>query len=122
MKPCCLMAAFALAPVLAACSPSAHEPAAAGGNAAAGRAALQAYDCGVCHRIPGVRGANGQVGPPLAGFGKRIYIAGRFPNSEAMLVRWIVDPPALQKTTAMPAVGVNEEEARDMAAYLLSLR
>ena len=122
MKPRFGLAAAALAPLLAACSPGTHQPPAASGNVAAGRAALLAYDCGVCHRIPGVRGANGQVGPPLAGFGKRVYIAGRFPSSEAMLVRWIVDPPALQGTTAMPAVGVNEEEARDMAAYLLSLR
>jgi len=122
MKPRARMAALALAPALAACSPSPHQAAGSSGNADAGRTALQAYDCGVCHRIPGVRGANGQVGPPLAGFGKRVYIAGRIPNSEAMLVRWIVDPPALQRSTAMPAVGVNEEEARDMAAYLLSLR
>ena len=116
------LAALALAPALAACGPGAQEAAGPGGDAAAGRAALQAHDCGVCHRIPGVRGAHGRVGPPLAGFGKRIYIAGRFPNGEAMLVRWIMDPPALDRATAMPAVGVDEKEARAMAAYLLSLR
>ena len=106
---------------LAACSAD-HAGLPISGNAAAGRDALQAYDCGVCHRIPGVRGAVGRVGPPLAGFGHRVYITGRFANTEAMLTRWIVDPPALAPSTAMPAVGVGEADARNMAAYLLSLR
>jgi len=75
----------------------------------------------VCHQIPGVPGARGLVGPPLQGFGARVYIAGRFENTEPTLVRWIVNPPALEPTTAMPAVGVKESEARDIAAYLLSL-
>jgi cytochrome c2 len=39
-----------------------------------------------------------------------------------MLERWIVDPPALVPATAMPSVGVAEHDARNMAAYLLSLR
>jgi cytochrome c1 len=92
------------------------------GDPAAGQAALYAYDCGVCHRIPGVRGATGLVGPPLEAFGKRVYIAGRFKNDQDMLVRWIIDPPALAPSTAMPAVGVDERDARDIAAYLLRLR
>ena len=91
------------------------------GDPEAGRAALQAHQCGVCHRIPGVRGAVGLVGPPLEGFGNRIYITGRFANTEAMLARWIVDPPALVPATAMPKVGVDEHDARNMAAYLLGL-
>jgi cytochrome c2 len=115
------MAALALAAALSACEPD-PPGVAFSGDAQAGRAALQQYDCGVCHRIPGVRGAVGLVGPPLEGFGTRVYITGRFPNSEAMLVRWIIDPPALAPSTAMPAVGVDEADARDMAAYLLSLR
>ena len=98
------------------------RPVATTGRPDAGRVALEAYDCGVCHRIPGVRGARGVVGPPLTAFGRRIYVAGRFPNDEATLARWIVDPPALAPSTAMPAVGVSEQDARDMAAYLQRLR
>ena len=116
------VSALALPFMLLGCDQPAPKLPAATGDHASGRAALSAHDCGVCHRIPGVRGARGLVGPPLAGFGHRIYIAGRFPNTEAMLVRWIVNPPALDRSTAMPALGVTEEEARDMAAYLLSLR
>jgi cytochrome c2 len=115
------IAGACLASALAACTGDRADPPVSG-DAKAGQAALQAYDCGVCHRIPGVRGAVGRVGPPLAGFGNRIYITGRFANTEAMLTRWIVDPPALAPSTAMPAVGVDEADARDMAAYLLSLR
>ena len=107
--------------MLAACKADPPGPPVTG-DAAAGQAALYAYDCGVCHRIPGVRGANGLVGPPLEGFGKRVYIAGRFANNQDMLMRWILDPPALAPSTAMPAVGVDERDARDIAAYLLSLR
>jgi cytochrome c1 len=119
--PLSLLAAAAAAS-LCACEPAKQETGRYTGSIEAGRAALQAYDCGVCHRIPGVRGATGRVGPPLAQYGKRIYVAGRFPNTEPMLVRWIMDPPALERATAMPSLGVSEQEARDMAAYLLSLR
>ena len=119
-------AAAASALGLAACGLTAWLagwiPLAAADRADPGRIALEAYDCGVCHRIPGVRGATGAVGPPLARFGRRIYVAGHLPNDEATLARWIVDPPALAPGTAMPAVGVSERDARDMAAYLHRLR
>lgn len=115
----CVSATIAV--MLSACKADPPGPPVTG-NPAAGRAALHAYDCGVCHRIPGVPGATGLVGPPLDAFGKRVYIAGRFANDEDTLMRWIVDPPALAPSTAMPAVGVAERDARDIAAYLLSLR
>jgi cytochrome c len=121
MSRCARLAALVLTPLLWACDSSPPKAPSPSGDPLAGRIALQAHDCGVCHSIPGVRGARGLVGPPLAAFGQRIYIAGRFPNTEAMLVRWIVDPPALERSTAMPTLGVSEEEALDMAAYLLSL-
>ena len=78
--------------------------------------ALSAAGCSLLTDLTGL------VGPPLEGFGNRIYITGRFANTEPMLERWIVDPPALVPATAMPSVGVDEHDARNMAAYLLSLR
>ena len=70
----CRLPGLAAAVLLAACET--NEPGVTfSGDPIAGRAALQKYDCGVCHRIPGVRGARGLVGPPLEDFGKRIYIA-----------------------------------------------
>lgn len=92
-----------------------------GGDPARGQAFLAAYGCGACHTIPGVRGANGLVGPPLTSFGDRAYIAGRLTNEPQNLVRWISDPQAVDSQTAMPDVGVAEATARDMAAYLYTL-
>lgn len=88
----------------------------------AGRKALEAHACGVCHHIPGVRGPQAAVGPPLTAYARRIYIAGRLPNTEEQLARWIIEPGAFIPDTAMPAVGVSEDEARAMAAFLHSLR
>ncbi|MGH8657246.1 MAG: c-type cytochrome [Gammaproteobacteria bacterium] len=93
-----------------------------GADPEAGRAAIERYDCGVCHTIPGIRGARGIVGPPLDAFSHRVYIAGKFGNRKEILERWIQDPPALAPETAMPNLGVEEQEARDMAAYLYRLR
>lgn len=98
-----------------------ESPTPANVDAARGRAALERFECGACHVIPGVRGAVGFVGPPLDGFARRVHLAGRFANSPDVLVRWIVDPPALKPDTAMPAVGVSEADARDIAAYLYGL-
>ena len=39
-----------------------------------------------------------------------------------MLTAWLRDPPALDPATAMPALGLSEPEAHDVAAYLYTLR
>jgi cytochrome c len=110
--------------LLAGCGASddSHEAVVAGGDVRRGRAALERHDCGVCHIIPGVRGAPGRVGPSLADLAHRPNLAGKFATGGESLVRWIIDPPAMAPHTAMPAVGVPEADARDMAAYLLALQ
>lgn len=87
-----------------------------------GAALMLSYGCGACHAIPGVVGARGSVGPDLAGFAGRAYVAGVLPNEPDGLVRWLINPPLHSPNTAMPGLGVSETEARDMAAYLYSLR
>ena len=87
-----------------------------------GKQVIEQFQCGTCHTIPGIRGANGVFGPPLMWFGKRSYIAGDFPNTPATLTQWILNPPAMKPGTAMPLLGVSEDQARDAAAYLESLR
>ena len=62
------------------------------------------------------------AGPSLAYTGRLGYLAGGIPNQPANMVRWLQDPPALKPDTAMPSLGVSEEEARHMAAYLYTLR
>jgi cytochrome c len=88
------------------------------GNPARGREMVMRYGCGSCHAISGIRTANGSAGPPLTGFGRRGYIAGKLPNNEANLVRWIMDPQQVEPGNAMPDLGVTDTDARDIAAYL----
>jgi putative membrane protein len=87
-----------------------------------GRAAVIAYGCGACHEIRGVAGANGRVGPPLTGVARRVYIAGYLKNEPETMVQWIMMPQAFRQPTAMPNMGVSERDARDITAYLYSLR
>lgn len=89
---------------------------------APGRDAIEAFACGACHTIPGIRGAAGTAGPSLAGFGRRAYIAGRIPNEAPALARWIADAPSFLPDTAMPDLDVPAADAQAMAAYLLTLR
>jgi cytochrome c2 len=72
--------------------------------------------------IPDVPAARGRIAASLAGFGRRSYIAGRLPNEPQLLERWLMDPAALVPGTAMPSMGVSLADARDLAAYLRSLR
>lgn len=94
----------------------------AGADRAEGHRLIRAYGCAACHVIPGVRDARGQVGPSLAGFAKRSFIAGQHPNRPDLLVQWLRDPPLMAPQTAMPNMGVSAEQARHIAAYLYSLR
>lgn len=93
-----------------------------GGDPEIGIALVGHYGCGSCHEIPGVSGASGTVGPPLQRFGRRTYIGGTLPNRPENLTRFLQDPPALAPGTAMPNLGLSEQEARDVAAYLYTLR
>ena len=95
-----------------------YEPRVHGGDAQRGEAALARLECGACHVIPGIPGAVGRVGPALDGYAKRPYVAGKFPNDPETLVRFMLDPPAMAPRTAMPAVPMQDEDARDIAAYL----
>lgn len=94
----------------------------AGGDAESGQLLIDFYQCGSCHRIPGVEGARGVVGPPLTQFGLRSFIAGAVPNQPESLVDWLMDPQSIEPGTAMPDVGLTQPEARDIAAFLYTLR
>lgn len=92
------------------------------GNPARGRDLTTSYGCGSCHTIPGIRGATATVGPPLTGIASRSFIGGVLANEPDNMVRWLRDPPAVDSNTAMPNVGLNELQARDVAAYLYTLK
>lgn len=111
-----------LAGLLAGCVPAAPAPRpASAGDPERGRALMAQYQCGACHRVPGVEAARGTVAANLAGFGRRSYIAGQLPNRPAVLERWITDPQSVLASATMPSLGVSPGDARDIAAYLQGL-
>jgi cytochrome c2 len=89
-----------------------------GGDPDRAPAIFRRYGCAGCHTIPGIPGADGQVGAPLTDLSKRVYIAGVLENRPDNLVAWIVSPQRFSPQTAMPQSGISEQEARDLAAYL----
>jgi len=93
-----------------------------GGDARAGMAAIRKYGCSGCHIIQGIEQAHGLVGPPLDHFAYRVYIAGMLPNTPDNLMHWIQKPQEVVPSNAMPDMGVNEKDSRDIAAYLYTLR
>ena len=115
-----MAAALALAAVLSACGKSGAAPGNITGDPERGKRALAQYGCQSCHMIQGVTGPRVYVGPPLEQFGQRKFIAGRIPNNHGNLVRWIRNPQELDPLTAMPALDVTQQDASDMAAYLLN--
>ena len=89
-----------------------------GGDIARAPELIRRYGCAGCHTIPGIPGGDGKVGGPLKDIRQRVYVAGVVTNSPDNLVRWIVSPQTFSPRTAMPATGISEAEARDVAAYL----
>jgi cytochrome c2 len=93
-----------------------------GGEPNRGVAAIGRHGCGSCHEIPGIRRATGTVGPPLAGVARRTYLAGHVSNTPQDMMRWIQHPQQLEHGTAMPEMHVSDSDAKDITAYLYTLR
>lgn len=92
------------------------------GDPVRGKVALEQYACVSCHVIPGVTAPPGRIGPTLAGMGGRSIVAGLMANTPEDMIAWIRHPQTVSPGTAMPDLGVSEQDARDMAAYLGALR
>ena len=93
-----------------------------GGDAERGKAAFVRRGCGACHAIRNVQPADGQAGPPLDRVAVRVVLAGTLPNDAGHMIAWIRRPQALHPGSAMPDMGLGEAEARDIAAYLYTLK
>jgi cytochrome c oxidase subunit II len=110
------------------------------GNAAAG-AQLFATGQGACigcHKVRGVPTAMGVIGPNLTHVGGRHTIgAGLFPNDLEHLAAWIKNARAMKPGILMPTLGkgqydpvtkatlqagLTDQQAADIAAYLLTLK
>jgi mono/diheme cytochrome c family protein len=97
-------------------------PDAAPPDAQRGRRAIAQHACVTCHRIPGMVGPNSPVGPPLERIGTRAVLAGLLPNTPENMARWLQEPQRVHPGSAMPDLGVDARDARDMAAYLATLK
>jgi cytochrome c len=99
-------------------TPAANVP----GDPNVGRMLFEQRGCGGCHTLRGLPSAVGVAGPRLDNTAVRPTIAGdQISNTPDNMARWIFDPPSIKPSSTMPAVGVTEQEARDLAAFLYSL-
>lgn len=114
-RPALLAALAAALAATLACGPALSP------DAERGKVDILRYGCGSCHTVDGIRIARGLVGPPLTGLRSRLYVAGMLRNSPPNLVRWIQNPKEVNPNTAMPALGVTQQDAADIAAYIYSI-
>jgi cytochrome c2 len=107
--------------LLTACKrPEAAAPAA--GDSSRGKQLIEQYGCNSCHIVPGIEGAKGMVGPSLEHVASRPIIATKIPNSQANMTAYIQNPQMTNPENVMPNLGVKPDEARDIAAYLYTLK
>jgi cytochrome c2 len=99
-----------------------HAAEMTGGDPARGRDAMARYGCVTCHNIPGVTGAQGLVGPPLNRMASRSFVGGVLQNTPENMIKFIQHPRQVVTRSAMPDLNVTDEDGRDMAAYLYTLR
>ena len=93
-----------------------------GGSVSRGKTAIGKYGCGACHTIPGIEGATAVVGPPLSNIAVRQYLAGHLVNTPDNMIKWIQHPQTVDPKNVMPEMGITDQDARDITAFLYTLR
>lgn len=76
-----------------------------------GKKVYEKYGCRACHSLGG---ENGRIGPALDRAG--------FMSNADWLYRWVKDTQALDRRTKMPTLGLTDEEASAIVAYMKSLK
>jgi cytochrome c2 len=117
------LALFSLMLGLYGCASSRTENVArvTGGNPMVGKVQIVRRGCPACHEIPGIETARARVGPSLRNIVGQEYLAGQLVNTPDNMIRWVRTPQGIRPNSAMPDMGISEEEARDITAYLYSL-
>ncbi len=115
-------AVLSVAALAAGCDQSGVQAGANGGDPRNGAHLIRKFGCGTCHTIPGIADADGFVGPPLNAIGRRGYLAGKLQNTPDNMVKWLRDPQAVVPGNVMPNMGVDQAQARDITAYLYTLK
>ena len=119
-----LLIVLGVSVISSACHSSAIREAEAitGGSVHRGPAAIGKYGCGSCHTIPGIEGAAATVGPPLDRIAIRQYLGGHLNNTADNMIKWIQHPQEIDPKNVMPDLGVTDQDAKDVAAFLYTLR
>jgi cytochrome c oxidase subunit 2 len=79
--------------------------------------------CVGCHSLVAYNAPAGLLGPNLANVGARTYIAaGTLPNTDENLAHWIRVPQDVKHGVLMPNLGVTEDEAKALVAFLRTHR
>ena len=113
---------LACASLVACDGPPDRTPTLGDASAATGRRLVSEKGCVACHIFPDVTWPRGGLGPSLEGFARQGLIAGRLPNQPGVLMQFVRNAPALVPGTAMPSILMTDQEARDVTAYLLTLK
>ncbi|MGQ3095665.1 MAG: c-type cytochrome [Roseateles sp.] len=113
---------LACAGLVACGGPPDRTPTLGNADASRGRQLVADKGCVACHSFPDVRWPRGGLGPSLENFARQNLIAGRLPNQPGVLMQFVRDAPALVPGTAMPTTPMTDQEARDVTAYLLTLK
>jgi cytochrome c oxidase subunit 2 len=88
----------------------------------AGKRVFESTACVNCHSISGTP-AKGRFGPDLTHLMSRDTIAaGAASNTPDTLSLWIRNPDAIKPGSKMPAMGLSDQDASTVAAYLETLR
>ncbi len=69
------------------------------------------YGCNGCHNLGG---EGGKIGPALDRAGFRLNVP--------WIYRWLKNPQAMDSATRMPALGLNDEDAKAVTMYVSTLR
>jgi mono/diheme cytochrome c family protein len=85
-----------------------------------GKALFLQKGCVACHTIEGV--SSGTVGPNLTHQGSNPQIAGVLPNNKENVEKWLLNPPGVKPGTAMPNLGLSQDDVDKLSDYLQSLK
>jgi cytochrome c2 len=91
------------------------------GNVERGRV-LFVQQCAACHVVQSIPQARGQIGPDLSNEASKPQVAGVLPNTPENMARWLRNPSAVKPGTAMPNLGLNEQQVQDLVAFMATLQ
>ena len=97
--------------------------AAINGDPVRGAALIPQYACNACHIVPNTTGPQGSLAPSLAGLASRPTISnGAAPNTPSNLRKFIQNPSSVNPQSAMPPIGLPDNDANDITVFLLTLK